>query len=417
MTAQILNHLWESTLFAMLVWLLTLALRHYHAAIRQALWLIASLKFLIPFSLFTALGAWLAPATPRVEALSGWTSMLETVARPVPEAAAASPLMMTVVAIWGLGCAALIVRWCAQFYRVQTLIRLASPAGEAVDRQDRRIPVLITSDAVEPSLVGIIRPALLLPAQVRDRLSRNELTAVIAHELVHLRRRDNLTASLHRIVETLFWFHPLVWWIGARLIEERERACDEAVVAEGHDAATYAGSILNVCELGLARLMPEAAGISGGQLNRRIEGIMRSHAMIKLGNPAKLLLTGLAIAVLAVPVIGGALGSAAGSAFAQNDEEAVGDREFLPIVRVAPRYPVQAAEQRLEGWVIVEFTVTETGQVDDVVIVESTDPVFHQSAIDAASRFRYQPRMIDGEPVRVPGVRNMFTYALEEEDE
>ncbi len=416
MTAQILNHLWESTLFAVLIWLLTICLRHHHAAIRHALWLIASVKFLIPFSLFAALGAWLAPAAPRVDALSGLTSAFETVVRPIPETTAASPLMLVIVAFWGLGSAVLILRWCAQIYQTGTLLRRSSPASEVTDGKGRRIPVLTTTDAIEPSLVGVFRPALLLPAQVRERLSPGELDTVIAHELVHLRRHDNLTATLHRVVETLFWFHPLIWWIGARLMEERERACDEAVVAEGHDAATYAGSILNVCELGLMRLMPETSGISGGQLNRRIEGIMRSHTMIKLGNTAKLLLMALAFIVLALSMMAGIPGSNAGTAFAQNDAEADSDREFLPVVRVAPVYPQQAVEQRLEGRVLVEFTVTENGLVEDIVVVDSSDPIFHESAMAAATRFRYQPRVVDGEPVRVAGVRNLFTYVLEADD-
>jgi bla regulator protein BlaR1 len=54
------------------------------------------------------------------------------------------------------------------------------------------------------------------------------MEAMLAHELCHVRRRDNLTSAMHMVVEVVFWFHPLVWWIGVRLMEERERACDEA---------------------------------------------------------------------------------------------------------------------------------------------------------------------------------------------
>ena len=57
-----------------------------------------------------------------------------------------------------------------------------------------------------------------------------QLEAVIAHELCHVRHRDNLIAAIHMFVETVFWFHPLVWWIGKRMVEERERACDEEVL-------------------------------------------------------------------------------------------------------------------------------------------------------------------------------------------
>ena len=62
------------------------------------------------------------------------------------------------------------------------------------------------------------------------------MEAMLAHEVAHVRRRDNLTAALHMLVEAMFWFHPLVWWMERRLVEERERACDEEVVEMGGDA-------------------------------------------------------------------------------------------------------------------------------------------------------------------------------------
>ena len=74
-----------------------------------------------------------------------------------------------------------------------------------------------------------MHPVLLWPEGLSEKLDDAHLEAVIAHELCHVRRRDNLTAAVHMLVEAVFWFHPLVWWLGARLIDERERACDEEV--------------------------------------------------------------------------------------------------------------------------------------------------------------------------------------------
>ena len=90
------------------------------------------------------------------------------------------------------------------------------------------------------------------------------------------------------------------------------------------------------------------------------------------------------------------------------------DGEYLPIVKVQPRYPSRALSRGIEGYVIVEFTVTANGSVRDPVVVES-DPanIFDSAAIQAAEKFKYKPRVIDGEPVEVPGVRNKITFALE----
>jgi protein TonB len=89
------------------------------------------------------------------------------------------------------------------------------------------------------------------------------------------------------------------------------------------------------------------------------------------------------------------------------------DGEYLPIVKVAPVYPRRALQRGLEGHVIVEFTVTRQGTVKDVVVVESTSSVFDRAAVQAASKFKYKPRVVNGEPIEVPGVRNKITFKLE----
>ncbi len=92
----------------------------------------------------------------------------------------------------------------------------------------------------------------------------------------------------------------------------------------------------------------------------------------------------------------------------------VNDGEYLPIVKVAPIYPSRALSRGIEGYVIVEFTVTRTGTVRDVFVVESTSSLFERSATEAALKFKYKPRVIDGEPVEVTGVRNKITFEIAE---
>ena len=90
----------------------------------------------------------------------------------------------------------------------------------------------------------------------------------------------------------------------------------------------------------------------------------------------------------------------------------ISDGEYLPIVKVAPVYPARALTRGLEGYVIVEFTVTRTGTVRDVLVVESTSSLFERAASEAALKFKYKPRVIDGEAVEVPGVRNRITFEI-----
>jgi protein TonB len=90
------------------------------------------------------------------------------------------------------------------------------------------------------------------------------------------------------------------------------------------------------------------------------------------------------------------------------------DGELLPIVTVAPSYPPRARAAQIEGHVVVEFTVTLTGAVKDAIVVESTHTAFERASIEAVQKFRYRPRVVDGQPVEVRGIRKRFTFVLEE---
>lgn len=94
---------------------------------------------------------------------------------------------------------------------------------------------------------------------------------------------------------------------------------------------------------------------------------------------------------------------------------APGDSEYLPVVKVAPVYPRTALQRGIEGWVLLEFTVTKQGSTTNIVVVDSepAGSTFHSAAIKAAEKFKYKPRTEDGQPIEVPGVRNKIIFQLE----
>ena len=118
----------------------------------------------------------------------------------------------------------------------------------------------------------------------------------------HARRQDNLTAAIHMVVETIFWFHPLVWWIRAHLVEERERACDDDVLSVVSDARRLRRrdsqrlQVLSGVAAGLRR------GSNGSNLKRRIEEIMAYRIALRLNFGKKLALAVTGMAALAIPV-------------------------------------------------------------------------------------------------------------------
>jgi beta-lactamase regulating signal transducer with metallopeptidase domain len=311
MSGALLDHLWQSTLFGAAIWSITLALQSNSATVRHWLWMLASLKFLVPFSALYLLGAAAGLPTP-VETQPTFLGTALAAATPVispalslrPVQAAAPSLITPALSIaWAAVALVLAVRWLRGWRAAELLSRAARPAPGALP------DVRVTEADIEPSVARVFEPVVLLPSALLGRLSDSQLAAVMAHEREHIARHDNLKAYVHRLVETLFWFHPLVWLIGRQLTEERERACDEAVLDRGHDPAEYAGGILAVCRHCAAAHSPHAMAAIAGDLTAR-RHILGSRPPMALGFIKALVLSACTLAVGAVPIVAGAMDDA-----------------------------------------------------------------------------------------------------------
>jgi bla regulator protein blaR1 len=273
------NHLWQSTLFAGVAGLLTLFLRKNRAHVRFWLWLMASVKFLLPFSILVAAGGLLGRHTTAAVAPSGlvtaadFSHLVEQVGEPftttVPKFALSgvqrsytSAIAAVLIVVWAIGFVTLACRWTLRWRRIRASVRKASPL-------DLRIALPVKSSPAfgEPGVFGIFRPVLLLPDGIVDCLTAREMESIVAHELCHVRRRDNLASAIHMAVEVVFWFHPLVWWLGARLMEEREQACDEEVLRNGGERGRHPQD-LRVVSGFAARLRGGSDGRGSEETNR-----------------------------------------------------------------------------------------------------------------------------------------------------
>jgi bla regulator protein blaR1 len=332
----IANHLWQSTLFAGVAALLALTLRHNHARVRFWLWFAASAKFLLPFSLLLGLGnhwAWKTVADSQSTLSFVVQEISEPFATPRQAVPAASAVITTaarllpsiLLVVWLCGFVTVVFFWLLRWRRTIATARGARSANsgpelEALRRVEQRrrcarpLELIVCESApkrpVEPGISGVFHPVLLLPAGIADRLNDAQLEAIITHELCHVRRRDNLAAVVHMLVEAIFWFHPLVWWLGSRLVDERERACDEEVLEMGSDPQAYAEGILKVCEFYLESPLVCVAGVTGSNLKRRIEAIMMRQIAHKIGLGKKLLLAVTGATAIIGPVAVGLLNPA-----------------------------------------------------------------------------------------------------------
>jgi len=333
------NHLWQSTLCLVVAGLLTLILRKNHARARYGLWLAASVKFLIPFAVLVSLGSHLARPRAVVPVASGFYSAMQEVSQPFSQHAAwsqapresrrpaqsaglryqlAHGLPDVLVAVWACGFMVVLSLWYARWRRISAVLREAVPLREgreveALRRVGRlggmrkQIELLLSPVSLEPGIFGIVRPVLVWPEGISGRLDDGHLDAILAHEVWHVRRGDNLAAALHMMVEALFWFHPLVWWLGGRLVEERERACDEEVLRLGTERQVYAEGILKTCEFCLESPLACVSGVTGANLKERVVRIMTQRLANKLSLGRKTLLATFGIAAVAGPVLFGLL--------------------------------------------------------------------------------------------------------------
>ena len=211
-------------------------------------------------------------------------------------------MSVTIGVVWAFGCfAILLARWRA-WLRLRAALRASTPV-------DLSIPIrsLITPGTAEPGIVGFLRPVLILPDQFIEHLTPRQLGAILTHELCHAPRRDNLFAAVHMAVEAIFWFHPLVWWVGSRLVEERELACDEEVLRMGCEPTDYLEGILKVCRFHTASPLPCVSGVTGGDVKRRLRTIIAGSIAQELSGPRRAALAIIGLAALAAPIAIGVL--------------------------------------------------------------------------------------------------------------
>lgn len=339
MSAALLDHLWQSTLFAICAWMLTWVLRKNGAHLRHVVWSVASLKFLIPFSWLALLGQAMQPHVGLEDAhVLAAAGKVHTVLGAPGLAIAVEPAPVfwrIATVIWLIGLLVFLGRWFIRWRRIREILHEAVPIAMAAP-----VPVRMSAELREPGVIGIVRPVLLLPTGITTRLTPPQLEAIVRHELCHVRRHDNLASAIHMLIEALYWFHPFVWWIGARMLEERERACDESVVQSGSDRRVYAEGILRVCQSYLASDLACVAGVSGADLKLRLEAIM-TREVKALGMGKRFALGALALAAISVPVMVGLASpaqAAQAAAAVQPAAKPVGKIELLAGKRVKLQY-------------------------------------------------------------------------------
>jgi TonB family protein len=402
--------------------------------------------------------------------------------------------------VWVLGAAVVLARFGVGTARVWLRARRARPM--AVSGMSERVTVLDAGRGVMPMTWGAIRPVILLPAEAAEWPS-GRLRAVLLHELAHVARRDCLTLAMAELAVALYWFHPLAWLVVSRMRRERERACDDRVLAAGIAASDYAADLLEIAR-GLdatsSSLRAAPAMAAASNLETRLRAIL-DPKMRRRAVSARVVAAACAVAMLVLlPLaslrlhgqgvssgLSGAIYDASGAAVPEASVSAVstnnglaqtiasgpdGNYSFrdLPAgryqvmitrpgfavyvaravtvpgvldvvlslgqisesltisgkrsqaspspaprrIRVGgnvqaarllegprPAYPPHAEAAGIQGRVLLQAVVRIDGAIGGLSVLSSPDPELAEAAKEAVSQWRYQPTLLNGQPVEV----------------
>lgn len=303
----LVHSLWQGALVAAVLWGALATCRRSAPALRYALACGALATLPALFAATFALGLVHAPADPQATVVIPMPEPSSAVAgEPAGSSAAAPPaganvapaprtslaertdaLLPWLVGCWCLGVLVFQARLVGSWLYAQRLRwKMVAPVEERIRRlleeQAGRLGVwkpvwVLESRAVAvPMLIGWLRPLILLPADAVRRLGETELAAILAHELAHVRRHDYIVNLFQSFVEALLFHHPCVWWISARIREERENCCDDIALSVC-DRTEYARALLQVEELRGDFLRGAALAASGGSLLDRVARMAAAH--------------------------------------------------------------------------------------------------------------------------------------------
>ena len=252
---RILNALPEGCLIALFAWVLLRVLRRQNSGTRFAVWF---------FALLTV------AALPMLGGLS-WTGLsVKTTSLGTSSLGSAAPAItipgrwaLFVFLAWALGSGIALLRLAGGLFRLRRLRRSCTPVVvtdldpcvrktvEAI-RESNGVTIATSEDVRVPAAIGFWKRTIVLPAWALRELPANDLNVVLLHELAHLRRWDAWTNLIQKIVRSIFFFHPAVWWIENRLSVEREMACDDAVLEQTANPHGYATCLVSLLEKSLA---------------------------------------------------------------------------------------------------------------------------------------------------------------------
>jgi len=287
-------HLLFASLVGAIAWVLT-SIRGASATTKYWIWVVTGFNFVVPAGAVVD-KLWAAHLT--------WAAPLGAIGGPVWEMTQGRTAVVLAL-IWTTGTLTMLVRLISRLRRGRREVQVPADRNDVTSSfVADGIPVSFDSRHLAPAVAGVLNPRILLPTGIDRLLDRQELNAVLLHEVAHAKRRDNLIRLLYEVSLCALWFHPLIWLAGMRMALYRELSCDESVIQRAQGQALVRA---------LAKLaVPEETMFLQATASSHL-----SHRLARLAGSAQpahraasLLLTSLFAAV----IVGGVFGTVAHTA-------------------------------------------------------------------------------------------------------
>jgi beta-lactamase regulating signal transducer with metallopeptidase domain len=310
------------------------------------------------------------------------------------------PALPWLVAAWVAGVILLTLRLVGAWWRLRRLLtrevrplvdRWATLTSHMCDAFDvhRKVQFLESRLADVPVVISWFRPVVLVPTSIMTNLTPAEVEALLVHELAHIRRRDDVVNLLQTVIETLLFYHPAVWWLSARLRQEREHCCDDLAAEMIGDRLVYSRALLAAAQLATSRPERVAVAATGGKLVVRIRRLLGKSA----NGPAQPQSRWPVVAILLLVMLA-AVGLVASRPSAQEPSPVNGaadrnransgtpapgepGRDSTDSARpdLAPSQLVAAIEQAMQRFISVDYTAEYAEQRDANAFRDGVDPL------------------------------------------
>lgn len=435
--AYLLNSLWQVPLVFIAAWIAARLARPLGPQIEHRVWVGAlMLQAILPLCSFRINGllqpAWGLLLSFFGSAAGGETRVIVGAGSAASAAMLRLPAWLMTTLVLAYGCSLLYFagRLAWSLWRTADMRRNATPVtltGAQTRKLDRcrqsfgiaghAVQVAISPSLAGPVTIGIRSWTLVLPPAFLDKIETGDLDAVFAHECAHLRRRDFAKNLLYGFIALPVAWHPLLWLTRLRVAETRELVCDAMAADAVAGRESYASSLLRLASMLSTRMAAEnlhAIGIFDANVfERRIMNLTRKHFEIRG-------LRRLAIAAICGVIAVATCTSAMAFRMDVDDTPAPAQKNPKQIhvkaddlkitYKVPPVYPVDAKKQKIQGTVVLSVVIGKDGSPENIKVTGGPDAL-QQSALDAVRQWRWQPYLLNGDPIEVLTTVNIV-YAL-----